>query len=137
MEICRKKNEALKKFSGTLSEYQIWRERIVDHLCRSNRAWRKFLDALQKCPGPITKVCLSTQSEAGYNGWELSEMLEGFLVDQLSDSLYRRRKQLSGGERGNGFEMWRWLYNEFQGGSDAVNLGGARRLQDWTRWTNI
>ena len=33
--------------------------------------------------------------------------------------------------------MWRWLYNEFQGGSDAVNLGGARRLQDWPRCTKI
>ena len=42
MEICRKKNEALKKFSGTLSEYQIWREIIVDHLCRSNVLGESF-----------------------------------------------------------------------------------------------
>ena len=137
MEICRKKNDSLKKFSGTLSEYQLWRERIVDHLSRGNRSWRKLCDALQVCPAPITKFWLQSQSECGYNGWDLAEMLEGFLVEHMSDSLYRRRKQLSGGERGNGFEMWRWLYNEFQGGSDAVNLGGARRLQDWSRCTKM
>ena len=137
MDICRKKNDALKKFTGNLGDYQIWRERIVDHLCRGNRSWRKLLDSLQTCSMPITRSWLLEQSEAGYNGWELSEMLEGFLVDHLSDSLYRRRKQLSGGMLGNGFEMWRWLYNEFQGGSDAVNLGGARRLQDWPRCNKI
>ena len=60
-------------------------------------------------------------------------MLEGFLVDHISDGLYRRRYQLCGGERGNGLEMWRWLYAEFQGGSEAVRLGGSRRLQEWPR----
>ena len=105
MEICRKKNDALRKFTGNLGDYQIWKERIVDHLCRSNRSWRKLLDSLQTCSRPITRTWLLEQSEAGYNGRELSEMLEGFLVDHLSDSLYRRRKQLSGGMLGNGFEM--------------------------------
>lgn len=60
----------------------------MDHLCRSSRSWTKLLDALQKCPGPITKMWLLTQSEAGYNSWELSEMLEAFLVDQLSDTFF-------------------------------------------------
>ena len=38
---------------------------------------------------------------------------------------------------GNGFEMWRWLYQEFQGGSEAVMLGGSRRLQDFPRCTKL
>ena len=63
--------------------------------------------------------------------------MEAWLVDWLSDSFYRRRKQLSGGEKGNGFEMWRWMFNEFQSGSDAINLGGSRRLQDWPRYSKI
>ena len=33
-EICRKKNESLKKFNGSLNEYITWRERMIDHLCR-------------------------------------------------------------------------------------------------------
>ena len=64
-------------------------------------------------------------------------MLECFLVDWMGDGLYRMRTQLSGGSKGNGFEMWRWLYQEYQGGSDAVNLGGTRRLQDWSRCTKL
>ena len=130
-EICRKKNDALKKFSGTLSEYGLWRDRVLDHLCRTNRQWRTILETLQSAPHKMTKAWLLGQSHCGYNGWELSETLEAWLVDWLSDSFYHRRKQLSGGEKINGFEMWRWMFNEFQGGSDAINLGGTRRLQDW------
>ena len=33
--------------------------------------------------------------------------------------------------------MWRYLFQEFQGGSEAVNLGGARRLQEWPRCNNL
>ena len=47
--------------------------------------------------------------------------------------MYKRRTQLSGGEKGNGFEMWRTLLQEYQGGSMAVALGGSRRLQEWPR----
>ena len=64
-------------------------------------------------------------------------MLEQFLVEWLGDSLYRRRKQLCGGVPGIGFEMWRWLYQEFQGGSEAVMLGGSRRLQDFPRCSKL
>ena len=111
----------------------MWKDRIVDHLCRTNRHWRVILEQMQKWPGPITREWLMTQSHAGYGGWEISEILEGFLIEYLSDSLYKRRTQLCGGVPGNGLEMWRWLYLEFQGGSEAVMLGGSRRLQDWPR----
>ena len=126
-----KKNDALKKFNGSLNDFQMWRERVIDHLCRTNRYWRTLLETLQVYAVPITKEWLLTQSQGGHSGWELSMMLEQFLVEWLGDSLYRRRKQLCGGVPGNGFEMWRWLYQEFQGGSEAVMLGGSRRLQDF------
>ena len=71
------------------------------------------------------------------SAWVISQTLEGFLVDYLSDSTYKRRNQLCGGEPGNGLEMWRYLYQEFQGGSDAVHRGGARRLQEWPRCNNL
>ena len=77
------------------------------------------------------------QSEGGFSGWHLSEILESFIIEWVSDSMYRRRTQLSGGERGNGFEMWRLLYAEFQGGSSAVTLGGTRRLQEWPRCNRL
>ena len=137
MEISRKKNETLKKFSGNLADFQVWRDRVVDHISRDNRRWRGLLETLQHWQAPITREWLLTQSECGENAWDLSVMLEAFLVEHMNDSLYRRRRQLSGGVMGNGFEMWRWLFNEFQGGSDAIKLGGARRLQEWPRCTRL
>ena len=98
--ISRKKRDALKKFSGTLSEYGIWKDRVLDHLCRTNRQWRHILEKLQVAPYKINKQWLMGQSHCGFNAWELSETLEAWLVDWLSDSFYRRRKQLSGGENG-------------------------------------
>ena len=136
-EVCKKKNESLKKFTGNINEYTMWRERMIDHLCRSNRRWRPLLEDLQVRHEPITKSWLLGQSESGYTGWQLAEILEAFIVEWISDSMYRRRTQLSGGERGNGFEMWRLLYAEFQGGSSAVALGGNRRLQEWPRCNRI
>ena len=64
-------------------------------------------------------------------------LLEAFIVEWLSDSLYRKRTQLCGGQKDNGLEMCRYLYNEYPGVSDAVRLGGARSLQEWTRCTKI
>ena len=136
-EICKKKNEALKKFTGNVNEYTMWRERMIDHMCRSNRGWRRLLEELQVYTEPITKTWLIGQFEGGYSGWQLSEMLEAFIVEWISDSMCRRRTQLSGGEKGNGFEMWRLLYSEFQGGSAAVQLGGNRRLQEWPRCNRL
>ena len=88
MEICRKKNESLKKFSGNLSEFQIWRDRMVDHISRDNHRWRSLLENLQAWQTPITREWLLTQSECGVNAWELSVKLEAFLVDHMSDTFY-------------------------------------------------
>ena len=38
---------------------------------------------------------------------------------------------------GNGFEMWRLLLLDYQGGSDAVQFGGIRRLQDFPKCTSM
>ena len=92
-----KKNDALKKCNGNINEFQLWRERVIDHLCRTNRYWRTLLETLQVYATPITKEWLLTQSQEGYTGWELSLMFEQFLVEWLGDSLHRREKQLCGG----------------------------------------
>ena len=64
-------------------------------------------------------------------------MVESFLVDYFPRSMYNRRVQLSGGEMGNGFEMWRRLFIDFQGGSTAVEFGGVRRLQEFPKCTSL
>jgi hypothetical protein len=38
---------------------------------------------------------------------------------------------------GNGFEMWRLLHVENQGGEDAIEFGGVRRLQEFPRCNEV
>ena len=71
-EICRKKNEALSKFNGSINDYSMWASRIKDHLCRTNRQWVEILESLQTWTGPVYKTWLIQQSHSGHNAWELS-----------------------------------------------------------------
>ena len=78
---------------------------------------------------------MESQWTFGVNVWELSEKLEGFTCTWDSDPIYNRRTQLIGGEHeiGNGFEIWRKLFQEHHGGAEAIQLGGMRRLQEWPK----
>lgn len=80
-EIDRKKNDSLKKFGGQVGEYQMWRDHILDHLCRTNHKWRHLLESLQTLNTPIRREWLLTQSEQGYGGWEIAQILDAFLVE--------------------------------------------------------
>ena len=42
--ISQKKNEQLRKFSGITAEYEIWANRLVDHMCEGNPKWKQLLD---------------------------------------------------------------------------------------------
>ena len=138
-EISYKPNEALKKFSGDSANYKTWADRIMDHLARGNSYWRTLLKSLQACTLNIQRSWLEGQWVQGVCGWDLSEKLENFIMTYVGDSLYSRRIQLAGGEAqaGNGFEIWRKLYQEHHGGAEAVKLGGIRRLQEWPKCSNI
>ena len=136
-EPSRKENKMLFTFTQDAKDYKLWRNRIVDHMCRSTHQWRKVLDYVQKGKTPITEAWLRTDHVNGINAWDLAVMFESFVIDWLPKSMYTRRAQIAGGEFGNGFELWRRLYNEYQGGSDAVEFGGIRRLQEFPKCENI
>ena len=135
--ISTKKNEALRKFSGSSGDYETWANRMLDHMCESNQTWRPLLEKLKVCTEPIQKAWLVNQSVQGNNGWDLAVKLESFIAKWLVDSMYSRRVQLCGNEAQNGFEMWRLLFHEHMGGSAAINLGGMKRLQEWPRCNSV
>ena len=56
----------------------------------------------------------------------LSRGLLVFLSNHIPDSLYPRRAAIAGGEDGNGFELWRQLFLQYEGGSTLVHLQGVR-----------
>ena len=136
-EISYKKNERLFVFTQDPRDFKLWRDRVVDHLCRSTQRWRGVLDFVQQGLNPIGKAWLQSTNIDGVNAWDLSTMLEAFLVNYFPKGMYNRRVQLAGGSLGNGFEMWRQLYLDYQGGSDAVQFGGVRRLQEFPKCTSM
>ena len=105
-------------------------------MCRSNQRWRHVLDFVQTGTSPVTEAWLRNENIEGINAWDLSVMFESFIIDLLPKNMYNRRTQICGGEFGNGFELWRRLYLEFQGGDDAVQFGGMRRLQEFPKCEN-
>ena len=78
------------------------------------------MEFVQSGKTALTQKWLLSTNVDGINAWDLSTMVEAFIVDWFPKAMYNRRAQLAGGERGNGFEMWRLLYLQYQGSSDAV-----------------
>ena len=136
-EISYKKNERLFVFTQDPKDFKLWRDRVVDHLCRSTQRWRNLLEFVQQGTSPITREWLQSTNVDGVNAWDIATMLEALLVDHFPEGMYNRRVQLAGGSMGNGFEMWRLLFLDYQGGSDAVQFGGIRRLQEFPKCTSM
>ena len=136
-EICRKPNSLLFAFTENISDFQMWVDRITDHVCRSTQAWRPLLEYISKTPTPIRKSWLATNNVTGINAWDVAQILESFCIDWCPKTMYRRRIALCGGELGNGFEFWRLLHLHYRGGTDAVEFGGVRRLQEYPRCADV
>ena len=133
----RKENQMLLTFTQDAKDYKLRRNILVDHMCRSTNRWRNILDFVQMGKSPITMAWLRNDHVDGISAWDLSVMFESFVIDFLPRSMYTRRTQISNGEFGNGFELWRRLFLEFQGGSDAVEFGGVRRLLDFPKCESL
>ena len=70
---------------------------------------------------------------SGYAAWSLAEDLENVLAKHLSDDIYERREAWCGGEDGNGFELYRNLLREFEGGTTLVRMAGRKPLNSYGR----
>ena len=64
-------------------------------------------------------------------GWELAKNLWGFLSKRLGPTLYENRIPLAHGCEGNGFELWRRLFVDHEGGDRVIQLDGRTGLQNF------
>ena len=131
--ICRKKNESLKIFKAEATHYKEWRDRVVDHCCRTNRKWRQALDYIAQDDQPWTFARLSGMDLDGYNLVELAKIFFDWIVDWLPQRLYNRRLQLCGREFGNGFEMWRRFRQKYEGTGAVMEVAGVDCLHAFPR----
>ena len=112
----------------------MWKKRFIDHCSASTGRWREIFRMCEESEGPITRQYLeSLHIGNGYSAWPVAEDLENFLVKYLSDDIYERREAWCGGEDGNGFELYRNLFREFEGGSTLVRMGGRKLLNSYGR----
>ena len=67
----------------------------------------------------------------------LALALYSFIGMHMTEAAYPLREALAGGEAGNGFELWRRLYQEHKGGSTLIHLQGVRAFRAWPQCKDI
>ena len=72
--------------------------------------WRQVLAFVEQQTMKIRYLDIVKLDIVGIHAWDLAMGLENFVVDFVSDTMYKKRKQLCGGEPNNGFELWRRLF---------------------------
>ena len=122
--------EGLFKFDGNLAEYKAWKNRLRDHTAESWPPWRQVLDYFEKSPEALTTDYLNSVTVHGVNAMSLSADLWSFLLRWIGTTLYMRRTNMGFNIEGNGLELWRRLYTEFEGSDELVRMAGRSKLLD-------
>ena len=123
-------------FDGDHSKYSHWKNKLGDYCADTNPYWKLILKHAQEHPTVLDYDTLASMRYGQFNGWDLSLDLWNFLSKRLGIGLYEKRVQLAGNMDGNGFELWRSLYNEYEGRDEFVKLGGRTDLQNFEKITN-
>ena len=112
----------------------MWKKRFIDHCAASTSRWRGIFRVCEESEDLITRACLESLHIGNcWSAWALAEDLDNFIVEYLHDDLYKRREAWCGGEKGNGVELYRNLFREFEGGSTLVRMGGRRIPNHYVR----
>ena len=138
-EISYQKNKSLYMFNATQDTYEDWSEEVFNHLNRTNREWSGILEWVQIQPTDVelTYEALLRTTLGGVRAWDLSTTLDTFLMNWLCKGIKKRRKVMSGGMKGNGFELWRQLFHEFKGTGQMTKNIGRRRFITFGRCNEL
>ena len=90
-EICKKRSDTLKIFDNTRDNYEIWHDRLVDHIAQNCMMWKSILEYVETYPTKITRAETEGLDCMGVGAWELSLKLENFLVLWIDEKMYKRR----------------------------------------------
>ena len=133
VDVSREMNNLLFVFTKNVSNFQMWTDRLIDHLRRSTQAWRPLLSYLAKSQIPIRKGWLcATQLKASTHGTSPP-------CSSPSLSITSRRTCIdttSLSPEVNSAMGWRYgdlLHIEYRGRNYAIELRGVRRLQEFQR----
>ena len=135
-KISKKGIGELLTFYGDHSKDSHWKNKMGDFCADTNPYWKHVLKHAQEHPTVLDYNTLAAMRYGQFNGWDLALDLWNFVSKRLGIGLYEKRIQLAGSMDGNGFELWRSLYNEYEGGDEFVKLGGRTDLQNFKKITS-
>ena len=119
----------LPTFDGEHSGYRYWKNKLTDHMAKDNDHWRVLLKGVEAHPMHIEPQWLFTLQFGNLNGWQLAVDLWNLISDKSGKNIYERRITLAHGNEGNGFELWRKLFTDYEGGDEVIQNDGRTRLQ--------
>ena len=131
--ICRKRDDSIWVFKGTPADYKPWKDRIVDHCAITNDRWRVVLDYIGKLEAKISFADMEGKTMDDYPLKDLAKIFFNWISAWLPKRLYNKRVQLSGGEFGNGLELWRNLRVRFEGSGTICEVAGADALHSFPK----
>lgn len=120
-------------FNGDHSKYSHWKNKLTDHCCDTNPYWRALLQMCQETQHTIEYAPLANSRYGRFTGWDLSLDLWNFMSKRLGQDIYDRRLQLANNVEGNGFELWRALFTEYEGSDEYIALDGRTQLQNFPK----
>ena len=134
-----KNSKALYVFNASQDTYEDWAEEIFNHLDRTNREWQAILEWVQVQPTDteLSYGALTCTTISGMRAWDLSTTLDTFLMSWVCKGIKKRRKVLSGGVKGNGFELWRQLFHEYKGTGQMSKNAGRRKFTNFGRCNDL
>ena len=85
-----------------------------------NARWTKMLKLATGCPCDISPRWLLEMRYGDYTGADLARELHIVLGNTVRDPIHERMRATAGGCEGNGIQLWRGPFREFEGGDVVV-----------------
>ena len=127
----KKVSKQLIPFDGNPSNYKNWNERVRDHCKEVNSGWSYVFHAVESSK---VKLHLSDcaywtmPNGAGVDLRWASQHLWSFIRSNITNTVHMRCLTLTMNEDDNGFELWRMLFLENEGGAEQVEIAGMNDL---------
>ena len=127
----KKMSKAMTLFNGSAHSYRNWSDRIKDHCKEVNLGYSYIFNLIEAQGSRIVQANLQNgvlENGAAVDFRWLSQHLWVFIGKNINDDLHGRRLALTQNDADNGFELWRALFIENEGGAEQVALGGMSNL---------
>ena len=130
----KKVSKQLLPFDGNAANCKNWNERVRDHSKEVNPGWGYIFQAIETSKLKLRLadcVYWTTPNGAGVDLKWASQHLWSFIRSNITNTVHMRCLTLTMNEADNGFELWRMLFLENEGGAEQVEIAGMTDLHSF------